>query len=103
MTRVKKAAKVVCGNGGVNLSDIGGAGYVKTSFGLAEAARVAGDLTIENSNGAVRAADVKGGANVRTSFAPVSLDGVEGPVRDVGPDRVQCIRYWPPRPRSQPV
>ena len=51
---------------------------MKTSFGLVEATRVDGELTVENSNGAVKASAVKGGASVRTSFAAVSLDGIGG-------------------------
>jgi DUF4097 and DUF4098 domain-containing protein YvlB len=77
---VRKEIRVVSGNGRVTVADIGGPAYIKTSFGLVEATRVEGGLTVENSNGAVRASDVKGPASVRTSFGAVSLEGVGGAV-----------------------
>jgi DUF4097 and DUF4098 domain-containing protein YvlB len=77
-----KGVRAVGGNGAVTVSDVGPA-YLKTSFGLVQAERVAGSLEVENSNGAVRAASVKGPATVRTSFGAVVLTGVEGPVVEV--------------------
>jgi DUF4097 and DUF4098 domain-containing protein YvlB len=77
-----KGVRIVGGNGEVVVSNVGPA-FLKTSFGLVQAASVAGSLEVENSNGAVHAADVKGPATVRTSFAAVVLSGVEGPVVDV--------------------
>ena len=79
---VPKGVRVVGGNGEVTVADVGPA-YVKTSFGLVRAERVAGSLEVDNSNGAVHASSVKGSATVRTSFAAVVLNGVEGPVVDV--------------------
>jgi DUF4097 and DUF4098 domain-containing protein YvlB len=77
-----KGVRIIGGNGEVVVSNVGPA-FLKTSFGLVQAASVAGSLEVENSNGAVHAADVKGPVTVRTSFAAVVLSGVEGPVVDV--------------------
>jgi len=77
-----KGVRVVGGNGEVAIFNVGPA-YVKTSFGLVQAAGVTGSLEVENSNGAVNAADVKGPVTVRTSFAAVVLARVEGPVVEV--------------------
>jgi len=63
-----QGVRIVGGNGEVAVSNVGPA-FLKTSFGLVQAASVAGSLEVENSNGAVHAADVKGPVTVRTSFA----------------------------------
>jgi DUF4097 and DUF4098 domain-containing protein YvlB len=70
----------VNGNGGINLTDIGGDAYAKTSFGGITAERINGNLTAENTNGAVTARTVKGDANVHTTFAGVELDGIGGKI-----------------------
>jgi DUF4097 and DUF4098 domain-containing protein YvlB len=77
-----RGVRAVGGNGEVAVSDVGPA-FLKTSFGLVQADRVAGSLEVENSNGAVRASGVKGDATVRTSFGGVVLSGVEGRVVEV--------------------
>jgi DUF4097 and DUF4098 domain-containing protein YvlB len=64
----------------VSAADIGASANLRTSFGLAEADRIQGDLTVENANGGVRATAIQGAANIRTSFSQVLVDGVGGKV-----------------------
>jgi hypothetical protein len=80
LAEVKRGVRVISGNAGVTVVGAGGDTFVKTSFDLVRAERVAGVLTVENTNGAVKATSVVGAANVKTSFAPVVLSGIGGSV-----------------------
>ena len=80
VSRAKKGAKVNSGNGGVSLSDVGAACFVKTSFALVEALAHRGrphGRELERSRAGLRRA---GAIDVRTSFSPVALDRRRGAV-----------------------
>jgi len=77
-----KGVRIVGGNGEVAVSNVGPA-FLKTSFGLVQAASVAGSLEVENSNGAVMPRT----SRARSPCAPRSRRwcsaAVDGPVVDV--------------------
>jgi DUF4097 and DUF4098 domain-containing protein YvlB len=76
---VKAGVRIATGNSDVRAMNVGPL-FVKTSFGLVSAERVAGSLTVDNANGGVQATGVAGAADIKTSFGPVVLRDVGGAV-----------------------
>ncbi len=79
--RISQRDSAVSGNGAINLTDVGGDVYAKTSFGSILVERIGGNLTAEDANGSVTARGVKGDVSVDTSFAGVTLESIGGKIR----------------------